>query len=116
MSRLPYFGWVSGFRRLAQESLGDLGMADRAFALSAMGNVMPIPRHLDCPVHLGDQPPAGAFANAFRILSPEENGDCVLEFLIFSPNAQKAYVVRRVRIRREFMPVVLGQIATSLTG
>ncbi len=75
---------------------------------------MPIARHLDLPVHLGDQSPAGVFANAFRILSPPDTDECVLEFLIFSPAEQKAYVVHRVRLSRELVPVVQRQIRLSL--
>ncbi len=76
---------------------------------------MPKLRHLDLPVHLGDQSPAGAFANAFRILNPTDtDGDYVLEFLIFSPSAQKAFVVRRLRLHRDFVPVVRGEIARAL--
>ncbi len=74
---------------------------------------MPIARHLDQPVHLGDQSPAGVFSNAFRILCSGDD-QCVLEFLVFSPSEQKAYVIRRVQLRLELVPLIKDQIALAL--
>jgi hypothetical protein len=65
-------------------------------------------RRLDAEISLGDQPPVGKYANAFRILGRGQHA--ILEFLVYTPRENKAYVVCRVRLQRGFVPLVRDQL------
>jgi len=56
----------------------------------------------------------GHFANAFRVLEGDDEG-CLLDFLVFSASANKASVVSRIRVRREFLPAIRDSISMTLT-
>jgi len=73
---------------------------------------MPTIRRLDVPIILGCQPPAGQFANAFRILNADSG--CVLEFLVYSPRENKAFLVHRIRLSQELLPVIKDQVRCAL--
>jgi hypothetical protein len=75
---------------------------------------MPTHRRINAQIDLGQQPPTGLYANAFRVL--EEGSRCVLEFLVFSGVEQKAYSVCRVRLRPEFVPIVRDHLQRTLNG
>lgn len=52
----------------------------------------------------------GEFANAFRVLE-DEDGGCVLEFLVYSETGKKAKLVRRITVN----PALLPRIRDKLT-
>jgi len=73
---------------------------------------VPQARRLNVDVESGEAPPAGTFANAFRVL--EEDGGCVLDFLVYTPSEGRAFVVSRVRVSPEFLPLIRDQISRKL--
>lgn len=73
---------------------------------------MPNTRRLNVPIHLGNLPPTGIFANAFRILDSDDG--CVLEFLVYSPNERRAFLVSSIRLPQALLPVVREQVRCSL--
>jgi len=56
----------------------------------------------------------GHFANAFRVLEGDGEG-CLLDFLVYSASANKASVVSRIRVRREFLPSIRDSLSMALT-
>ena len=51
----------------------------------------------------------GLYSNAFRIKDdPDTPSDCFLDFLITSPTEEKAFVISRVRVRKEFLYELAG--------
>lgn len=72
-----------------------------------------MPDHsVECEVDLNPQSVFGTFANAFRLL--EEGDGCLLEFLVYSATEQRAEVVQRVQVRREFVPAIRDRMSESL--
>ncbi len=55
----------------------------------------------------------GAFANAFR-LTQDCDGECFLDFCVYSPSEDCACIVARVRVRRDFVPVILSRLNEGL--
>lgn len=55
----------------------------------------------------------GAFANAFR-LTPDSDGECFLDFCVYSPSEDCACIVARVRVRTDFVPVILHRLGEGL--
>ena len=55
----------------------------------------------------------GSFANAFR-LTPDTDGECFLDFCVYSPSEDCACIVARVRVRHDFVPVILDRLAEGL--
>jgi hypothetical protein len=55
----------------------------------------------------------GAFANAFR-LTPDTDGECFLDFCVYSPSEDCACIVARVRVRNDFVPVIVDRLAEGL--
>ena len=55
----------------------------------------------------------GAFANAFR-LTPDNDGECLLDFCVYSPSEDCACIVARVRVRTDFVPVILHRLGEGL--
>ncbi len=73
-----------------------------------------MPSHqVDCEVVVDPSIVFGIFANAFRVTDVEEGG-CLLEFLVYSATDQRAKVVRRVPVRKSFLPVIRDCIAACL--
>lgn len=68
---------------------------------------------MNCDVFVPPDCMLGEFANAFRVM-PEIGSDCILDFLVFSAHAMQAKVVARVRVRREFLPVLQDRLRESL--
>ena len=54
----------------------------------------------------------GEYANAFRVL--DEEGDCVLEFLVYSEISKKARVVRRIVVNPNMLPAIRDQLTKVL--
>lgn len=71
-------------------------------------------KSLNVPVNLREECRLGDFANAFRVLDAE-GPDCLLEFLVYSALENQASVVSRIRVRRDFLPVVRDQLDKTLT-
>ena len=59
-----------------------------------------------CPVDVPDS--YGDYANAFRIM--QDGNDVVLDFCVYSEQDNKARLVSRVRIRPEFVGVILSRL------
>ena len=55
----------------------------------------------------------GAFANAFR-LTPDTDGECFLDFCVYSPSEDCACIVARVRVSHDFVPVILYRLNEGL--
>lgn len=72
-----------------------------------------VSRRLDCDVVVREEHAAGKYANAFRVMD-EAGSDCFLDFMVYSQNDQKAEVVSRVRIRREFVAVICERLNQSV--
>ena len=60
---------------------------------------------LDLRINLDEGDRLGQFANAFRVVS-SEGEECVLDFLVWSAAENRASVVSRVRVRREFLTAI----------
>lgn len=56
----------------------------------------------------------GTFANAFR-LTPDSEGECLLDFCVYSPSEDCACIVARVRVRVDFVPVILHRLKEGFT-
>ncbi len=71
-------------------------------------------KNVMCPVDVPDS--YGEYANAFRIM--QDGNDVVLDFCVYSEQDNKARLVSRVRVRPDFLEVVLArlQAATSPTA
>ena len=69
-------------------------------------------RRLDVDVEFGEVPHVGTFANAFRVL--EDDDGCVLDFLVYTPSEGRAFVVARVRVSPEFLPLIRDQMSRKL--
>jgi len=58
----------------------------------------------------------GLYANAFRVVEdPDTPSDCFLDFLLTSPVEKAAYVVTRVRLRKEFLSEVASHLAKNFS-
>lgn len=55
----------------------------------------------------------GCFANAFR-LTPDNDGECLLDFCVYSPSEDCACIVARVRVRTDFVPVIIDRLGEGL--
>lgn len=75
---------------------------------------MSAPSRVACDVGVPDSVvKAGEFANAFRVL-PGSGEDVFLDFCVYSAATKVAIVVSRIRVHREFLPLVGGRILESL--
>lgn len=71
-------------------------------------------REHDCEVLLGDDLEP-TFANAIRIEDCAGDAtECYLDFLLYIPNLDRAFVVSRIKIKREFLGTLREHLATSL--
>lgn len=53
----------------------------------------------------------GAFANAFRIMdNPGGKPECFLDFLLYSASENRARVVARIQVSREFLPTIRDRL------
>ena len=75
---------------------------------------MPTSSRLNVDIHVGAISLQGEYANAFRVVGDADG--CVLEFLVYSPKAHRAVVVRRVRVDQEFLPVIRDNVRQALQG
>lgn len=71
-------------------------------------------KNVMCPVDVPDS--YGGYANAFRIM--QDGNDVVLDFCVYSEQENTALLVSRVRVRPDFLEVVLDRLiaATSPTA
>lgn len=72
---------------------------------------MPEPEHIDVDVEDGVK--FGVFANAFRVVE-EVGPDCFLDFMIYSAAEREATVVARIRVRRDFLKGIRGQLEDAM--
>ena len=58
----------------------------------------------------------GVYANAFRVVSDEsvEDGQCLLDFLVYSQTEDLAQVVGRVRVNKGLLPKIRDEITEVL--
>jgi hypothetical protein len=68
-------------------------------------------KNLSCPVETPEV--FGEYANAFRIM-PAGGEDLFLDFCIYSEQSNRAKVVSRVRVRPEFLSVMLNRINSDI--
>lgn len=68
---------------------------------------------VDCPITIPDDLQIGEFVNAFRVL-PEAGTECILDFLVYSTQAQQARVVARLRIQKDFVSAIQERLASFL--
>lgn len=55
----------------------------------------------------------GEFANAIRVVE-EVGPDCLVDFLEYSASEQEARVVARIRVRRDFLPVIREKLGEAI--
>lgn len=58
----------------------------------------------------------GVYANAFRVIADEslEDGQCLLDFLVYSQTEGLAQVVGRVRVNKGLLPKIRDEITEVL--
>lgn len=57
----------------------------------------------------------GVYANAFRVVADESEGDeCLLDFLVYSQTEHLAQVVGRVRVNKGLLPKIRDEIRDVL--
>lgn len=66
----------------------------------------------DRKIHISPSMEHGVFANAFKI--QEQGKDCFLDFMLYSTKDQEAFVVARVRIRKEFLPSIKDILSQAI--
>lgn len=66
-------------------------------------------KNVVCPVDVADS--YGEYANAFRIM--QDGNDVVLDFCVYSQQDNKARLVSRLRIRPEFLGVILSRLTDA---
>jgi len=67
----------------------------------------------NCEIVVPDDLAFPEYANAFRIL-PETGDDCILEFLVFSAQDNRAKAVARIRVRADFLRSVQHRLSEVL--
>lgn len=55
----------------------------------------------------------GPSANAFRVVD-HPGPECFLDFLAYDEGTRVAEIVTRVRVRREFLPIIRNQLDKSI--
>ena len=55
----------------------------------------------------------GEFANAFRII-PDVGDDVFLDFCVYSASDNRAKVVSRLRVSRDFLPLVIDRLREGM--
>lgn len=68
---------------------------------------------VECDVGVPSHLSHGVYANAIRVL-PGRNGQCCLEFLLYSGNTQRAQVVGKVTIATTLLPVIQSSLSFIL--
>ena len=58
--------------------------------------------------------PYGEFANAFRL--SVDGAEILLDFCVYSESENTARVVSRVRVSKDFLPVIVQKIGSSFTA
>ena len=66
-------------------------------------------KNVMCPVDVPDS--YGEYANAFRIM--QDGNDVVLDFCVYSEQENTARLVSRVRVRPDFLEVVLDRLTAA---
>jgi hypothetical protein len=66
-----------------------------------------------CAISVQPHVEVGSFANAFRIVP--DGSEYILDFLVYSKEAQQALVVARVRVAEVFLAAILLRLSQSLT-
>lgn len=67
--------------------------------------------NVNVPIEVPDDLAVGTTANSIRIL-PDAGGEVLLDFCVFSAQAQRAVVVSRIRIQKGFLAVLFKKLAT----
>ncbi len=70
-------------------------------------------KHLtvDCPV-TSTSDPFGEYVNAFRVL--EDGGDLLLDFCLYSAQANSAKLISRLRVKPQFLHAIQERLGSSL--
>ena len=61
-------------------------------------------KNVDCPIDPPNGDPFGEFSNALRIT--EDGGQIILDFCVYSESENRARVVSRVRVGKDFIPII----------
>ena len=71
-------------------------------------------KRLKCEVDFKESSQTGTYANAFRIVD-DSGVDCFLDFLVYSAEEEKAYLVSRIRVRQQFLSSIRDRLNRVLT-
>ena len=68
-----------------------------------------------CKVRVSKDQEGGEFANAFRVVpAAGSQTDCFLDFVRYSEGSDTARVVRRIRVPKDFVPVIHDRLGQTL--
>ena len=80
-----------------------------------VGMNKPPNRRIECEVDFRGSPAIGEYANAFRVVpDAATDDDFFLDFLVYSDEDSKAYLVSRVRIRKDFLGAIQARLGEAL--
>jgi hypothetical protein len=68
-------------------------------------------KNIECPISGPVEDPFGEFANAFRL--SVDGAEILLDFCVYSEAENTARVVSRVRVSKDFLPVIVQKIGRS---
>lgn len=71
------------------------------------------PNLVNCDVEFNEVERFGAFANAFRII-PDVGDDVFLDFCVYSASDNRAKVVSRLRVSRDFLPLMIDRLREGM--
>ena len=66
---------------------------------------------VDCPI-TSTEDPFGEYANAFRVLN--DGGDLLLDFCLYSAQANTAKLISRIRVKPQFLHAIHERLESSL--
>tara|TARA_Y100000310_G_scaffold340275_2_gene435444 strand:- start:2225 stop:2524 length:300 start_codon:yes stop_codon:yes gene_type:complete len=69
-------------------------------------------RNIHCPVEMQEDAVYGEYANAFRILV--DGPDAILDFCVYSEETNKARVVSRLRVAKDFIGVIMARLGQDV--
>ena len=71
-------------------------------------------RNINCPVEMQEDVVYGEYANAFRIMV--DGPDAILDFCLYSEETNKARVVSRLRVAKDFVGVIMARLDQDISG
>ena len=70
-------------------------------------------KNVTCPIDNATTDPYGAFANAIRLSA--DGLEVLLDFCVYSEIENRARVVSRVRVSREFLHIIQNKIGLAIS-